>query len=242
MYKGKKILAVIPARGGSKGIPRKNIKLLAGKPLIAYTIEAAKKSRLLDRIIVSTEDKEIASIAKKYGAEVTFMRPKELAGDEVLDLPVFQHAINWLEENENYKSEIILNLRPTNPFRTADDIDNAIKKLVDIGADSIKTISKVSQHPCRMWKLGKDDRLVALKDTEERVVNGSDNRRQALPEIYWQNELVDVCRRDNIIEKNTMFGSDRRGLIINRSFLIDLNTLEDFEIAEIIIKKRGVVV
>lgn len=239
MYKGKKIIAIIPARGGSKGIPRKNIKLLAGKPLIAYTIEVAKKSKLLDRIIVSTDDKEIASIAKKYGSEVPFLRPKELARDEVLDLPVFQHALKWLEENENYKPEIVLNLRPTNPFRTIDDIDNAIRKLIDLNADSIKTLSKVSQHPCRMWKLGKGDKLIALKDTEKRVVGGSDNRRQDLPRIYWQNELVDVCRRSNIMEKNTMFGSDRRGLLINRSFPIDLNTPEDFEIAGIIIKKRG---
>ncbi len=133
----KKIIAIIPARGGSKGVPRKNIKTLAGKPMIAYIIEAAKRVRGLDRVIVSTEDQEIAEVAKKYGAEVPFMRPMELAGDEVLTLPVLQHAIKVLEEKEGYIPDYVLLVCPTSPLLKTERLQQAVDLALETDIDSV---------------------------------------------------------------------------------------------------------
>ncbi|MBI1855503.1 MAG: acylneuraminate cytidylyltransferase family protein, partial [Chloroflexi bacterium] len=124
------ILALIPARGGSKGIPRKNIRSFAGYPLIAWSIAAAKQSGLVTRIIVSTDDDEIAAVAREWGAETPFMRPTELAQDKTLDLPVFEHALKWLAENENYKPDVLIQLRPTSPIRPRDLVDDAVRILL----------------------------------------------------------------------------------------------------------------
>lgn len=125
------VVAIIPARGGSRGLPRKNIRLLSGKPLIAYTIEAAKASRLIDRVIVSTEDDEIARIAKEFGAEVPFKRPPELAGDEIKTEPVLKHALCWLEENEGCRVDIVVYLQITDIFRKKDMIDEVVRRLLE---------------------------------------------------------------------------------------------------------------
>tara|TARA_B100001971_G_C18221358_1_gene557411 strand:- start:1053 stop:1781 length:729 start_codon:yes stop_codon:yes gene_type:complete len=237
MYDNKVIVAIVPARAGSKDIKGKNIKYLAGYPLIYYTIRTASRSKYIDKLIVSTDNQVTKQISEKYGAEVPFMRPENLAGDEVLDLPVFQHALNYLEEKTNFKSHVTLNLRPTNPFRTPEDIDSAIKFFFEKKADSVKTLSKATQHPFRMWTLEKNGKILPLKGTKDRVVSGSDARRQDLPIIYWQNEYVDVCKSENIIKNNDMFGSNRYGYVIDRDIAIDLNTEEDFKIAEILLEK-----
>src|SRR5512144_3095944 len=125
------ILAIIPARGGSKGIPRKNIRSFAGYPLIAWSIAAAKQSDLVTRLIVSTDDEEIAAVAREWGAETPFLRPAELAQDKTTDLPVFEHAIQWLEENKGYKPEIVIQLRPTSPIRPKGMLDHAIRILLE---------------------------------------------------------------------------------------------------------------
>src|SRR5574339_486983 len=124
------ILALIPALGGFKGIPRKNIRNFAGYPLIAWSIAAAKQSELVTRIIVSTDDEEIAAVAREYGAETPFLRPAEYAQDKTTDLPVFEHALQWLEENEGYRPDIVIQLRPTSPIRPRGMIDNAIRTLL----------------------------------------------------------------------------------------------------------------
>src|SRR5512139_3426113 len=125
------ILALIPARGGSKGIPRKNIRSFAGYPLIAWSIAAAKQSSCVTRIIVSTDDEEIASVAREYGAEAPFLRPAELAQDNTTDLPVFEHALQWLADNEGYKPDVLVQLRPTSPIRPKDCVDNAVRILME---------------------------------------------------------------------------------------------------------------
>src|ERR1700690_1989737 len=125
------VLAIIPARGGSKGIPHKNIRNFAGYPLIAWSIAAGKQSKLATRVLVSTDDEEIASIARQYGAEVPFLRPVELAQDNTLDLPVFEHALKWLEEIEEYKPEIVIQLRPTSPIRPRGCVDEAVSILLE---------------------------------------------------------------------------------------------------------------
>ena len=150
MMNTKKILGIIPARGGSKGIPKKNIAQLSGKPLIAYTINAALKSKLLTKVIVSTDDKKIADIAKEYGCEVPFIRPESLSGDDVLTYPVLKHAIEFLQENNHEKYDAILLLQPTSPFRSSKDIDNAIN-LLSKDVDCVISISNVEgNHPLRM--------------------------------------------------------------------------------------------
>ncbi|MCZ7401013.1 MAG: acylneuraminate cytidylyltransferase family protein [Candidatus Methanoperedens sp.] len=226
-----KVIAVIPARGGSKGVPRKNIKLLAGKPLIAYTIETALQSKSLDRVIVSTDDEEIAKIARQYGAEVPFMRPKELAGDTVPDLPVFKHALNNLEKSEGYRADLMVNLRPTAPLRTVDDIYNGVNKLINTNADSVRSVCKVEHHPYWMLKVEGDRAFPLIEGEEEKYP-----RRQDLPPIYRLNGAVDVSRRDNIIEKNTLYGKDMRVIIMDQARSIDIDTEIDFTIAEMIIK------
>lgn len=227
-----KVIAVIPARGGSKGVPRKNIRPLAGKPLIAYTIETALQSKSLDRVIVSTDDEEIAKIAQGYGAEVPFMRPKELAGDTVPDLPVFKHALNNLEESERYHADLMVNLRPTAPLRILEDIDTAVQKLINTNADSVRSVCKVEHHPYWMLKVI-GDRAYPLIEVEENKYP----RRQDLPPIYRLNGAVDVSRRDNIIEKNTLYGEDIRVIIMDQARSIDIDTELDFAIAEMILKK-----
>ncbi len=143
-YKGKKTLGVITARGGSKGIPRKNIKELLGKSLIAYTVDAAAGSQYLSRCIVSTDDSEIAEISKKYGAEVPFMRPEDLAQDKSTSIPVIQHALTWLKDNEGEEYDYVMILQPTSPLRSAEDIDACIQKIVDTGADSVMSMYELT--------------------------------------------------------------------------------------------------
>jgi len=147
-----KILAIIPARGGSKGIPKKNIVNINGKPLIQYTIEVAKESKLIDRVIVSTDDDEIAEISEKLGAEVPFIRPAELAKDGTPTFPVIKHALKWLKENEKYKPELIVLLEPTFPLRTVEKVDEAIKVISsDEEADSLRGVCEPFQNPFKMW-------------------------------------------------------------------------------------------
>ena len=227
------VVAIIPARGGSKGVPRKNIKLLAGKPLIAYTIETALNSKLLDRIIVSTDDREIAEIARSYGAEVPFIRPKELAEDDVPDLPVFQHALRYLEENENWQADIAVNLRPTAPFRTSKHIDDAIRKLIETGADSVRTVCEVEHHPYWMKTLEGDKAIPLIPGKTEDIFY----QRQLLPPVYRLNGVVDVMRRKFIMEENMLFGPDTRVLIIDSIRSFDIHTPFDFFIAELIIRE-----
>lgn len=162
-----KVLAVIPARGGSKGIPRKNIKKLAGHPLIAYSIAAGLNSSLVTRTIVSTDDQEIAEVAKQYGADVPFLRPEEFARDESRDLPVFQHVLSWLKQNESYQPEIVVQLRPTSPFRSETLVDEAVRILLDHpDADSVRGIVPSKQNPYKMWKVLEGGGMQPLLDTE----------------------------------------------------------------------------
>lgn len=233
-----KILALIPARGGSKSVLRKNIKLLAGKPLIAYTIEASKKSKLINRIIVSTDDEEIAKISRKYGAEVPFMRPKELAEDDTPDLPVFRHALMWLEENEDYRPDIIVHLRPTAPLRKIEHIDAGIELLLkNKSVDSVRSVCKSTQTPYKMWRI-KNGYLVPLLDSGGGV--GLFNQpRQNLPVVYWQNASVDVIKYDTIMKKNTMTGKYILPLIMEEKNSIDLDTELDFKITEQLIIQGG---
>lgn len=230
------VLGLIPARGGSKSVLKKNMKLLAGKPLIAYTIEEARESRFITRLIVSTDDEDIARVSRKYGAEVPFLRPKELAEDDTPDLPVFQHALKWLKENEDYTPDIIVHLRPTSPFRKAEHIDAGIELLTkDKKADSVRSVCQPGQTPYKMWKM-RDGYLVPLLTLEEKAMEPYNMPRQKLPIVYWQTASVDVTRYNTIMGKNSMTGERILPLIIDEEYSIDLDSETDFRIAEEIMK------
>src|SRR5574341_398662 len=148
------ILAIIPARGGSKGIPRKNIRDFAGYPLLAYSVAAGLQAKGVGRVIVSTEDEEIAGVAREFGAEAPFLRPLELAQDDTTDLPVFRHALDWLAENEGYRPDVVVQLRPTSPIRPRDCVDNSITTLLaHSDADSVRGVVPAGQNPHKMWRV-----------------------------------------------------------------------------------------
>lgn len=229
------VCAVIPARAGSKGIPRKNIVSIDDKPLLAYSIEHAQASKYIERVIVSTDDDEIAQVAISYGAEVPFMRPAELAGDEVLDLPVFQHALSFLKEDENYKPDIIVHLRPTSPLREAAQIDEAVELLIrNPNADSVRSVSIPSQHPYRMFYIAEDRFLRPLMKTEYKEPYLL--RRQELPPVYWYNCVIDVTRYKTIFEKQSMTGDYILPYIIDSKFVVDIDSPDDLLVAEVKIK------
>ena len=186
-----KILGIIPARGGSKSIPYKNIANLAGKPLIYYTIEAAKKAALLDAFIVSTDDPKIAEVAKSHGADVPFLRPKKFAQDHSPDIDFLKHALLWLEKHRGWKPEIVLNLRPTSPLRTSKDIDDVIQTMLKTNCDSVRTLSSPSPHnPFKMWHFEQNTgKIKPLLPTKHYAKLGTDVPRQLLPAFYWQNGL-----------------------------------------------------
>ena len=223
-----RVVAIIPARGGSKVIPRKNVVLLAGKPLIAYTIETALQAPSLERVIVSTDDEEIAAIARKHGAEVPFLRPKELAADDTPDLPVFRHAIQWLRENEGYDPGIVLNLRPTAPLRSVADIEAVIRKLLETGCDAVRTVCRVEHHPYRMVTL-ENDRAFKLMDD---VAPKFSYQRQMLPPVYRWNGAVDAMRSEIILQRDNMYGNDVRVVVMPKERSIDIDDEFDLKIAE----------
>jgi len=223
-----KILGVITARGGSKGIPGKNIKMLGGKPLIAYTIEVAKKSNLITDLIVSTDDEEIADVAKKYGAEVPFMRPKELAEYDTPHLPVMQHAISFMEDKLDIVFDYIVILQPTSPFRIIEDIDETIQKLIDTGADSAVSLVELdsSEHPIKAKKMEGNDVLPYCMEEKEGT------RRQDFPIAYKRSAAVYAMRRDLIMKDNKIFGDNIVGHIVPKDRSIDIDEPLDWLKAE----------
>ena len=234
-----KVLALVIARGGSKGLPRKNVRLLAGKPLVAYPIEEAKKSKYVDRVILTTDDLEIAEIGRQYGAETPFMRPAELAKDATTELPVVQHALNWLRENENYIPDIVVRLVPTSPLSTAEYIDKGIEILIqNPDADSVRSVAESPKHPLKCWRF-EDRKLIPFVPKE---IYGFDEPytmpRQKLPKAYVNNGAVDVLRPNVILEKNSWLGEKIYGFEMPAKSSVNIDTLEDFMEAEKILNQK----
>jgi CMP-N,N'-diacetyllegionaminic acid synthase len=225
------ILAIIAARGGSKGIPRKNVRLLCGKPLIAYTIEAALGSKGINRVVVSTEDEEIAKVSKEYGAEVV-TRPPELARDDTPSLPVFQHAIGHLQETDDYRPQVIVILQPTSPLRTIEDIDRAIEQFLEARCDSVVSVCEVEHPPYWMYTL-EGDRLKPVIKGGEKVT-----RRQDAAKVYRLNGAVYVTGNDIIMGGSRVLGRDTRAYVMPLERSIDIDTELDFKLAELLIKER----
>ena len=231
MINGKKVLAIIPARGGSKGLPGKNIKPLLGKPLIAWTIEEAKKSKYIDRLIVSTEDEEIAEVSKKFGAEVPFMRPKELSTNEAKGIDVVLHAIEWMEKNDKSYDLIIL-LQPTSPLRTSKDIDKATEMLPSKNAKAIVSVCKTHHHPYWSNILPEDG---CMKDfIEPKAMN---KNRQELPTFYRLNGAIYLCYTDYLKREKRFIGCDTFAYIMPTERSVDIDDEVDFKLAEILIGK-----
>lgn len=229
-----RVLGVIPARGGSKGVPGKNIRLLGGKPLLSYTIEAALRSKI-DRTIVSTENKKIAAIAKKYGAEVPFLRPKELATDKASSLSVLLHALHYLEKEELYFPDVVVFLQPTSPFRTSAHIDAGLKLLLASRVDSVIGVCEAEFHPYYMyWKDGRDNLREFIKKKDKPL------RRQDLPPLFRANDSLIISRRRYFdgAGKNVPCFNPRsmKGLVMDRISSIDINDEFDFLLAELIVK------
>ena len=227
----KKILAIIPARGGSKGIVGKNIKELNGKPLIAYTIEEAKKSEHINRIVVSTDNEEIANISKKYGAEVPFLRPLELAQDDTPTIECVIHMLNVLKENEDYIPDYVCLLQCTSPLRTFNDIDGTIEKLLSTGLDSAASVCEAEVNP--YWtNIFNGERLeYFLKDGKEIT------RRQDLPNVYRLNGAVYVAKCDVLKNEMTFETEYTTGYVMDKNSSIDIDDIIDFKFAELLMKE-----
>ncbi|MEK7500704.1 MAG: acylneuraminate cytidylyltransferase family protein [Patescibacteria group bacterium] len=234
-----KVLGIVPARGGSKSIPHKNIALLAGKPLIYYTIKSAQKSRKLDAFIVSTDDEKIACVARSLGADVPFLRPKNISGDNATDIQFLKHALAWLGKNRNWYPEIVVLLRPTTPLRTSKDIDEVINFMIKENCDSVRTVSLPNPYnPYKMWTMAdqKKGGIKPLLATKYFKTLGTDIPRQWLPAVYWQNAVVDATRAKFITRENRVYGPDIRGFMVNPEKAIDIDSHKDLAIAETIIK------
>lgn len=223
-----RVLGVITARGGSKGIPGKNVKSLAGKPLIAWTIDAAKKSALITHLIVSTDDSEIASIAETYGIEVPFIRPKELAQDETPHLPVMQHAVREMETKERITFDYAVILQPTSPFRKSEYIDETLKVLMNENTDSAVTLYELpsSFHPVRVKKIEEGRVVPYCMDEPENA------RRQDYPVAYKRSSDVYAMTRACLMEKGQLYGQSTAGYIVPKERVIDIDTPTDWIVAE----------
>lgn len=227
------VLAIIPARGGSKGIPRKNIREFAGYPLIAYSIQAALNSRLVTRVIVSTDDEEIALVARQFGAEVPFMRPSDISQDITLDLPVFQHVLDELAKTEGYQPDIVVQLRPTSPIRPDGLVDEAVQILFDHPeVDSVRGVVPSGQNPHKMWKIdpksGMMQGLLELAGIKEPY----NAPRQVLPETFWQTGHIDAIRPHVIMQQNSMSGKNILPVMIDPIYTVDIDKPTDWQRAE----------
>jgi len=226
MIKGKSVLAIIPARGGSKGIPRKNIRMLAGKPLIAWTIDEAKKSKYIDRLILSSEDEEIIKVAKDWGCEVPFIRPVELAQDDTPGIEPVLHALDTLKEKYDY----VVLLQPTSPLRSVDDIDSCIESCFSSHAPSCVSVTEVDQHPHLMYEVDKTGALSPFLSQKKAIY-----RRQDLPLVYILNGAVYIAESAWIQQSRSFLRPDTKAYAMPKERSLDIDDNVDFKIAEIML-------
>lgn len=227
MIHGKRILAIVPARGGSKGIPRKNVKEIGGKPLIAWTIEAAQKSKYIDHLVVSTEDHEIASVSRSYGAEV-LLRPEELAQDDTPGIDVVLHAV---EQLQGYSYVVLL--QPTSPLRTTEDIDQCLESLVSNGAPACVSLCEVDQPPHWMYIVNEQNKLQPIVDNINQYY-----RRQEIPKTYALNGAIYVAETEWLFLKKSFLSEETLPFIMPRERSIDIDVPFDLEFADIVLRQR----
>jgi N-acylneuraminate cytidylyltransferase len=224
------VLAIVPARGGSKGIPRKNLVTLLGRPLLWWSVRAGLDAETVTRTIVSTDDAEIADAAADAGAEVPFLRPAELAGDTVLDLPVFEHALRTLAASEGYAPDLVVHLRPTSPLRPKGLVDEGVRALAaDPAADSLRAVTPPANNPYKMWRIV-DGVLVPLVETD--IHEQYNQPRQALPPAYWQTGTLDVMRAATVLDLGSMTGRRILPLVIEPDLAVDIDDPLSLALAE----------
>jgi N-acylneuraminate cytidylyltransferase len=225
------VLAIVPARGESKGLPGKNLRPLAGHPLIAYSIAAALQAKLVNRVICSTDSEEIATVAREYGAEVPFMRPSELAQDNSPDIDFFNHTLTELAKT-GYRPDIIVQLRPSDPIRRNSLVDEGVQLMINNPTvDSVRTITKPDYSPYKMWVINDSGTLDPLL-TVQGVAEPFNLPRQELPEVWWHIGVLDIVRTDVVTQTNSLSGKTIIPLKVDRAKSADIDTFNDFERAE----------
>jgi len=226
------VIAIIPARGGSKGIPRKNLVEVNGLPLLVHSILHAQKADSIDRVIVSTDDEEIRAVALAHGAEAPFLRPSEFASDDALDLPVFEHALRFLDDAEGYRPDMVVHLRPTAPLRRPQWIDEAVRLLANAPeADSVRSVSPPDKHPYRIFRIGTDGYLDPIM--KEEYPTPYLLRRQDLPAMYYYNCVIDVTRPRTIFDKRSMTGERMLPYVMEADDSFDIDSARDLEIVRL---------
>jgi CMP-N,N'-diacetyllegionaminic acid synthase len=220
----------VVARGGSKSIPRKNLARLAGRPLIAWTIEAALRCRAVDRVVVSTDDDEIAAVARAQGAEAPFLRPPDLAQDDTPTMPVVIHALRWLEVEQGYLPDVVLLLQPTSPLRTADDITSAMALAHERSADSVVSVSTALSHPYLAKRITTDGRL------EDFMAHPKVERRQDLEPAYSLNGAIYLARRAHLLETQTFYGPKTYAYVMPPERSLDVDTPWDLHVCDLILR------
>lgn len=228
-----KILGIIPARGGSKGVPRKNIKLLGNKPLIAFTIKSALESEYLSRFLVSTDDQEIADVSIELGAEVPFLRPPELAGDSTPTLPVLQHALEYFS-SKGITYDAVCILQVTSPFRSNGLIDACIQKFITSGADTLISVKKVPDHYNPHWIFEETgNNFFKISTGEKHIIP----RRQELPDTFYRDGMIYLVKSNLILQDNTLFG-DKVTAFPTEGENINIDTMDDWRLAETFLTKN----
>ena len=231
------ILAIITARAGSKGMPDKNISVMCGHPLIAYSIATALQAELVSRVICSTDSPEIATVAAGYGAEVPFLRPVEFAQDDSTDLQVFQHALGWMRDSEGYVADLVVHLRPTAPIRFEGDLDKGIRLLADAPeCESVRAVIPAPANPYKMWRSdssGLLKPLLQVPGTREPF----NSPRQMLPEVWWQTGMLDIVRYSTITKKDSMSGDKILPFMANSQYTFDIDNKHSFNACELVMRE-----
>ena len=228
------ILAVIPARGGSKGVPCKNIRLVANKPLIAWTIESAQAANLINRVVVTTDSEAIADVGRQYGVEIPFLRPAALAQDDTPGMAPILHAVRWLDQYEDYRPDVVICLQPTSPLRTAADIDAAIELAWHKNADAVVSLTPVNHHSYWMKQVDSAGRIRDFLTLDRPVT-----RRQDLPPVYALNGAIYLARRDILLERESWYGDKSFAYVMPLNRSLDIDTPWDIHLADLILKDRG---
>ncbi len=239
MVEGQTVVGVVIARGGSKGLPNKNLRRLGGKPLVAHTIRAASRARTLDHLILSTDSPEIARVGRRYGAEVPFLRPKRLARDSTHTPPVIEHAVRYLERHEGMRVDIVVTLQPTSPFRRPEHIDTAVRRLAaDPRLDSVVTVKKASFPPFWMFT-SRNGRLVPFVSDR---TDYSVRERQQLPAVYQPNGAVYATRRELLATRGVLFSAFRGGrtgyVEMDELASVDVDGPADLLVAGLLLKQH----
>lgn len=225
------ILTIIPARGGSKGIPKKNIAPLAGKPLIAWVIDAARASQNVSRLIVDTDSEEIADVARQWGAETPYLRPEEYARDETPTIAALQHALRWLEAHEGYSPDYLMCLQATTPFITTADIDGAVSLAMDKQAEAVVSVAPVKHPPQWLRQVGSDQRLQDYFPGQPFVA-----RRQDVSPAFELNGAIFIARPQLLLEQGTWYVDDTYGYVMQNEVWVDIDTPFDLRLADLVMR------